>query len=503
MQRLTLPINEIKVENRQRLDLGDLTELIESIRIYGLIQPIVVSQEKRLIAGGRRLASCIALGRTDVDVVFRETLSEDELYILELEENIRRKDETWQERTLHILTIHLLKQKVSALDSTSWGQRETGELLGIKSKGQIAWAICIAQKLREELNPDKSVKPDARFWHCDSLSDAWRLWCRDQEDIFRAELALRSAKDAVPAEFFAEEMVNLAEFETVESSVDLLSAERERYYSNHLNPPGSFDSYWEEKQKWAEQLRNTIHLSNKFHNVDSIAFMNHPDNASRFDHVITDIPYGIDMDMLNQQNQHGGMQNIDTVEELHDVQYNKQLIADFFPAAFKCTKENAFVITWADQMLWQFMYDCAIKAGFAVQRWPITWCKTSNCMNQCAGFNTTKDTEIAIVCRKKGATLVWQPATSYIEASRDELSEAIRHPFAKPFAVWERLLQMTSLEGQLILEPFMGGGSGVISMLRMNRNVIGCELDVNHFNEGVENVKTLHYRKINPNYQFK
>jgi DNA modification methylase len=209
------------------------------------------------------------------------------------------------------------------------------------------------------------------------------------------------------------------------------------------------------------------------------------------------------MAMLNQQNPHGEFKDIDTVEELHDVKYNLQLIADFFPAAYKTTKDKAFVITWCDQMLWQYMYDHATKAGFQVQRWPITWVKTSSCMNQCVAYNTTKDTEIAMVCRKKGATLARQPATSVISTGKDDLCSDVGHPFAKPHLIWEFLANLCSLEGQSILEPFAGRGSGVISLLRCNRNVFGVELDEAHFNALIENTKSLFYLKLNPNATFK
>lgn len=501
LKRSTLKINEIIVENRQRIDYGELENLIESLRVHGLIQPIILSQDRRLIAGGRRLEAATRLGWTDIDVCYREVLSQDDLYILELEENIRRKDQTWQEVCLHIQTIHLLKKKLAAKDSLDWGQRETAALLGINSKSALYNSLEIAKELRAELGPDNKPLPTARFWSCSSLSEAWRLRLRDEEDAMNKELAARAQADSVPIEVFEEEQTALAEFEEVASCPDALAAERERYYSNHLNPPGSFEEYWEEKTKWAEQKRVEVHISSRFHHGDSIAFMN--SNPSRFNHIITDMPYCINMAMLNQQNPHGGMTDIDTVEELHDVDYNLKLIADFFPAAYRCTKDNAFVITWCDQMLWQRIYDCAIAAGFAVQRWPIVWSKTSACMNQCAGFNTTKDVEIAIICRKKGATLCWQPQTSVITAGRDELCSDVGHPFAKPRAIWEFLTKLVSSEGQSILEPFMGRGSGVISMLDMKRNVMGCELDEAHFNAGVENIKRLHYLKINPNFQFK
>lgn len=527
MKPTKLPLSSIVVLNRQRLDLGDIDDLAASMKSNGLIQPIVINQDHRLIAGGRRFAAATKLGWTEIPVVFRETMTEDELHVLELEENIRRKDETWQEKCLHIQTIHKLKSKLKALDLESWGQRETGAMLGV-SVGHINYCLVIASKLQEELSTDAAKR---KFWNCDSLAEAWRLWMRNKEDALLAELAKRqqvSANTSVDSSIptvdpfgFDEIETPLAETLPVDEREHILSLRqhakdnylalteseaRTLYLSNALNKPEEFEQYYKEKREQCEKYkleRNTIYLSRTLHNGDSIAFMNQPANHERFDHIITDIPYGIDMKMLNQQNPHGGMNDIDTVEELHDVEYNLKLISDFFPAAFHCTKPQAFVITWGDQMLWQYMYDCAIKAGFAVQRWPITWYKQSSCMNQCASYNFTKDTEIAIVCRKPSTTLAQPTSTCVISAGRDDLCEAVGHPFAKPFEVWKFLTEAVSIQGQLILEPFMGRGSGVISMLRLNRRVFGVELDTAHFNAALENIKSIHYLPLNPEFIFK
>jgi ParB/RepB/Spo0J family partition protein len=494
MHPLTLPIHDIKVENRQRLDLGDINSLAASLAQYGLIQPIVINQERRLIAGGRRLAAAKHLAWETISVVYRETLSQDELHILELEENIKRLDETWQEKCLHVKTIHDLKHKLAAVDLKSWGQRETGEMLGV-SAANINFSLQMARLLEVELDENKKVKENARYWLCDSLNAAWKLWMRDEQDAALAELASRQADST-------SELVFIKEEPTPYEPEDL-DLERARYEANpHNTMP--FEEYWKEKLVLDAQSRAIlpiVHLSRQLILGDSIDFMHC--NLDAFNHVITDIPYGIDMDMLNQQNLHGQMSDIDTVEKLHDVEYNKVLIAQFFPAAFACTKEHAFVVTWCDQMLWQLMYYHAIEAGFAVQRWPITWYKTGPCMNQCAGYNTTKDTEIAIVCRKPGTTIMRQPNTSVVVAGPDELTAQIRHPFAKPRAVWDFLTDAFTLEGESILEPFMGQGSGVISMLDKNRRVVGVELDQAHYNSCIENVKNLFYLPKNPNFTFK
>jgi len=510
MNRTSLPLESVIIENRQRQELGDIPSLAESIKQHGLIQPIVVDQNNRLLAGGRRFAAHQLLGLTHIDVVYKETLSEDEKYLIELEENVRRKDFSWQERVLNIATIHAIKKRQAALDSKTWGQRHTAEALGLDGHASVNYSIRIAERLT-------ASKTDP-LWQCDSMMDAWRTIMRDEIDRVNAELAQRQAQASLSV---IEELPDVSTFvdftppaDEPPSLTDLRNRARDKgyisltdderktlYLSNPLNPPDQFEAYRDQRIAYLSQQPNVIYVSNMLIKGDSIKYMHENDGC--FDHVITDIPYGIDMEMLNQQNPHGGMKDIETVEAEHDVDYNMQLIANFFPAAFAALKENGFCITWADQMLWQYMYDHAIKAGFKVQRWAFIWNKTHSCMNQSAQFNFTKATEIAIICRKGKATLIEHQPNNYILASRDELCDKLGHPFAKPFAVWERLINAVSYEGQCILEPFAGRGSGVLSMLKLKRHVVGVELNENHYNALLENVKKYHFLELNPNCVFK
>ncbi len=64
----TLPISKIKVRNRYRKNLGDIQSLAASIEDVGLLHPIVVRRDGRLIAGERRLEACKSLGLKKVPV---------------------------------------------------------------------------------------------------------------------------------------------------------------------------------------------------------------------------------------------------------------------------------------------------------------------------------------------------------------------------------------------------------------------------------------------------
>lgn len=68
-------VESIRVGDRHRHDLGDLTELIESIHDLGMLQPITVSPDGTLICGARRLAAAKQLGLRQISVWVRSGIS--------------------------------------------------------------------------------------------------------------------------------------------------------------------------------------------------------------------------------------------------------------------------------------------------------------------------------------------------------------------------------------------------------------------------------------------
>jgi site-specific DNA-methyltransferase (adenine-specific) len=51
-----------------------------------------------------------------------------------------------------------------------------------------------------------------------------------------------------------------------------------------------------------------------------------------------------------------------------------------------------------------------------------------------------------------------------------------KHPTQKPVALLERILLAASDEGDLVLDPFLGGGTTLIAALSLRRHALGCEL---------------------------
>jgi site-specific DNA-methyltransferase (adenine-specific) len=51
-----------------------------------------------------------------------------------------------------------------------------------------------------------------------------------------------------------------------------------------------------------------------------------------------------------------------------------------------------------------------------------------------------------------------------------------KHPTQKPVALLERILLASSHEGDLVLDPFLGGGTTLLTAFRLRRHAFGCEL---------------------------
>jgi ParB family chromosome partitioning protein len=92
-----IPVEEIEPNPDQpRQNLGDLVELVASIREKGILEPLLVRKRGpryQIIAGERRYRAAIEAGLSELPCVVRET-SDAEMMELALVENLQRKDLT-------------------------------------------------------------------------------------------------------------------------------------------------------------------------------------------------------------------------------------------------------------------------------------------------------------------------------------------------------------------------------------------------------------------------
>lgn len=82
----------------------------------------------------------------------------------------------------------------------------------------------------------------------------------------------------------------------------------------------------------------------------------------------------------------------------------------------------------------------------------------------------------------------------YKEAKEDE-DERHLHPLQ--LDVIDRIVELYSNTGEVVLTPFMGVGSEVFSPVSMGRKAIGIELKASYYNQAIKNLKYVKSRFVN------
>jgi len=95
---MLIKIEDVVVKKRIRKNLGDLEPLKDSLRTYGLLNPITINSKYELVAGERRLEAAKALGWEKINaIVLDSSVDNVKQMEIEIEENNQRKEFTDEE----------------------------------------------------------------------------------------------------------------------------------------------------------------------------------------------------------------------------------------------------------------------------------------------------------------------------------------------------------------------------------------------------------------------
>lgn len=145
---------------RKVFDKESLNELAESIRIHGLIQPIIVNKTESgymIIAGERRFRACKICGLKEVDAIVK-SYTEKQVAEISIIENLQRED---------LNPVELAKGIKKLMEEYGLTQEKVAERLG-KSRSAIANSIRILVLYPEVL--DLVEKGKISFGHAKILA---------------------------------------------------------------------------------------------------------------------------------------------------------------------------------------------------------------------------------------------------------------------------------------------------------------------------------------------
>lgn len=113
-------------ETRQR-SVVEIDDLISSIRKRGILQPLLIQADGKLIFGERRWTTAKYLGLEVVPVRIAEALTPIDAELIELDENRRRKALTWQDDAKAIARLHSKYVE----ENPSWTKEQSAGALDI------------------------------------------------------------------------------------------------------------------------------------------------------------------------------------------------------------------------------------------------------------------------------------------------------------------------------------------------------------------------------------
>ena len=106
MQSKVVSVDSIQVKNRIRKEFGDIDSLAEDIRENGLINPVTLTPDGKLLAGERRLRAVKKLGWSTVDARIVEDPDDMRQLRIEISENEHRKEFTFSEKMAYAKLLH-------------------------------------------------------------------------------------------------------------------------------------------------------------------------------------------------------------------------------------------------------------------------------------------------------------------------------------------------------------------------------------------------------------
>lgn len=391
-------IEEIQIPERFRYDYGDLKDLADSIKRLGLIQPIVVTMvdgTPTLVAGARRLLACTQIRMGEIDGVLFENLEPSKRREIELEENIKRKQFTWQEEV-----------------------RAKAELVEIRQsqgkKGLWAAGPQVGKEVAEELH--------------------------ESEATLSMDVQLAKAMEEYP-ELVEEESKTKA----FKKYKQILQKQAIEVISRALS---GGEDLWMYNGDCVEEIKKIP--------TGSVGL------------VLTDPPWGVGVFGVHET-------ELPTFDDEQEKAF--ETLEKILPEIYRVLKNDSHAYFFFGTKFYIRTFQLLSKLSWDVEPIPVVWVKPS-ALNTAPQARFAVNYETIFFC-KKGHRSLYKP--SFAALAFPTPTNKV-HPTQKPFELIQHLIEVSSIPGETVLDPFAGSGVTAKAALKVKRKAIVIEKDPDIFN---------------------
>ncbi len=152
-----------------------------------------------------------------------------------------------------------------------------------------------------------------------------------------------------------------------------------------------------------------------------------------------------------------------------DLGILEHFIKDTFQEFNRITKDNGILYIFCDGQSYPLFYYHLYPFCKSVR--PLIWDKKTS-IN---GYSWRHQHEIIIFAEMPNAKPIPSGSGDIIRYSAVKVNDRI-HPAEKPLELLKELLEKSSKENYLILDPFLGSGTTAVAAKQLNRNFIGIEI---------------------------
>lgn len=452
------PIIEVAVtsvivpEDRQRQNAKADQTLINSIERRGLLNPIIIHTDKTLVAGERRLDAFRQLGWPKIPARVFEELGPMERFEAELQENLARKQLSWQEEVKAIGRYHSMR----LIHFPGWTQMGTSEALGL-TQGHVSRLLAVFDAIGDETVAACPTLQGA-YNLIVSRADRAKVAAISRGLMTIETLPLHLAPGATKEERTAALLSNLKTGNLVAKTVDEIDKGLKAIQ----------DGQQAEKLLAAQRKREIV--SDIVVNADFLDWAESYDGP-KFDVLHVDFPYG--KGYSGARTRRTGKTHIAPIyADDPDIYFG--LVAGLLALQDRLAFQACHCLIWFDMDYYQWTVDRFVEAGWArIQPHPYIWSKGYQGIAADTSRRPRHVYETALMFSRGDRKLV-KLDKDHFECAIDEKL----HLNQKPVAMLKHFLSMFVDEHTAVLDPTCGSGSALAAAKQLKANrVLGVEID--------------------------
>ena len=205
------------------------------------------------------------------------------------------------------------------------------------------------------------------------------------------------------------------------------------------------------------------------------------------DLVFTDPQYaiGLDKDFKSIDAWAGKVYQQD--DEFERVMNNISIVVR---ECYRVLKDDRHMYLWFGIQHYDYLLKMVRDMGFNVNPVPCIWYKTGGGGAGGSDYAYASNYE-ACLFAMKGRRALNKLGQSNVWMEPRVAPQRKVHPTEKPRTLIRKIIEQSTLPGELVIDPYGGSFSTIISALEINRNAWGCDIDKEYCGQGILRLEKL------------